>query len=156
MIDNQLFISELQDFIEDCRYLKHLGFEERMEMVMDIDFMLRGCVEKKSDTLDHFTLDTVQDHLQEQKWYQNMSLGDKLEVLETFCDLAEGHFSLKEQKSKRWTAEARLILEKEKSRNLYHAIHHAFQWHCGNGSEESEKETMRVLEEAIRTYNDEK
>lgn len=150
-MDNQLFIEKIQEFIEDCRYLKHLGFEERMELVMDIDFISRECFKEIRNNTKNDTLDAVQDHLQQQSWYIELSLPDKLEVLESFCDLCDGTLSV--QKGKRWTAEGRLLIEKEKSRKLYHACLHAFQWHVGNGTEEAEKECMRVLEEAVELYN---
>lgn len=41
------------------------------------------------------------------------------------------------------------MTNEDKIRILRNACLYAFQWHCGNGTEESEKECMAVLEEAL-------
>lgn len=92
-------------------------------------------------------LDDVQTNLKKCKWYDNLTMPDKLEVLELIESVLSRHKGL------RWKAEAKLLIEKEKSRKLYHACHHAYIWHCGNGTDKAEKECMNKLQEVIELYN---
>lgn len=122
-------------------------------------------------------VDKLQDFLQAQDWYKTLDVFEKLDIVETLCDFFEdigdefkldhkaarkyidasenNEKLLSEQKGKRWTAEARLLVEKEKSRKLYFACHKAFLWHCGNGTEEAEKDCMNELESAMDEYKKE-
>ena len=81
------------------------------------------------------SLDKIQEFLATQEWYDELLMGEKLDVVE-----ALDNFTQK---------------EKELSRKLYYACHHAFLWHCGSGSEKSEKDCMEVLEKAIEEYKKE-
>jgi len=88
----------------------------------------------------------TQEELFTQDWFNFLLPNLRVEAI----DFIEN--ALNEQKGKRWEAEGRLLLEKEKSKKLYDACVHAFQWHCGTSSEQAEKDCMTKLQEAIESY----